>query len=555
MSRVVAAVFNRQPGQIEWLALAAIEVPDRHAVSRLLTTMQPEQSEPHCQARGRAAGIPRLHPAQPSTARAVSSIARCSGDDLLATRWVVAWPPLAISQFRNPDQESTGGGLACRALKLWAVRDGMATVGFKCCAVCDDSCPMTRLTSGLATIRERAEGRSVDASGQGAPLMTVLWVVIAIGLAWVATYLAGGSSTAVPHAFYVPIIVAAVRFGSAGALVTSLVAGLVVGPLMPLDVAARIAQSPGNWATRLVIFVVIGQFTAYLVRHSLPSLTTELGDRRTRNEIRDAIAQGQMRVEYQPIVELASGEVVGAEALVRWDHPTRGLIGPDEFVCEAERTGCIGDITRFVLAEACTQVARWRTGVLSGCEQFKIAVNLSGADLSDDGLALFVGDVLAESGLPNDWLHLEVTETALVADVDAATNSLMALRVLGVRLALDDFGTGASSLAHLHRFPLDVVKIDRLFVTRAETHEYSAILTNGIISLTHTMGLTTVAEGIETDGQAQMLRDFGCELAQGFLFSRPLRPENFETFYTDLAAIGQHGLTRSDHDTDRPHWL
>ncbi|MDP3399594.1 MAG: EAL domain-containing protein, partial [Brevundimonas sp.] len=286
--------------------------------------------------------------------------------------------------------------------------------GLKFGTVPAESCPMTHLASGLAAFRERAEGRSVGASGRSAPLMTVLWVVTAIGGAWVATYLAGGSSSAVPHAFYVPIIVAAVRFGSRGVLVTSLTAGLVVGPLMPLDVAAGIAQSPGNWGTRLVIFVVIGQFTAYLVRHSLPSLTSELGDRRTRGEMRDAIAQDQLRVEYQPIVDLASGDVVGAEALVRWEHPTRGLIGPDVFVCEAERIGCIGDITRFVLAETCTQVARWRTGVLSGCEQFKIAVNLSGADLSDEGLPLFVGDVLAESDLPTDWLHLEVTETALV---------------------------------------------------------------------------------------------------------------------------------------------
>lgn len=419
----------------------------------------------------------------------------------------------------------------------------------------DDSYPMTRPLSSFAVLRERTEGRSVDASGRSAPMMTVLWVITTIGVAWVATYLAGGSSTAAPHAFYVPIIVAAVRFGSPGVLVTSLAAGLVVGPLMPLDVDAGIAQSPENWGTRLLIFVLIGQFTAYLVRHSLPSLTTQLGDRRIRSEIRDAIAQGHLRVEYQPIIDLASGDVVGAEALVRWDHPSRGLLGPDVFVCDAERTGCIDDITRFVLTEACTQVARWCTGVLSGCEQFKLAVNLSGADLSNDNLPVFVGDVLAESGLPNDWLHLEVTETALVADVDAATNSLIALRILGVRLALDDFGTGASSLAHLHHFPLDVVKIDRLFVAQADTHEHSAILANAIISLAHTMGLTTVAEGIETLGQAQVLRDFGCEFAQGFLYSRPLRPENFETFYADRVAIGQQGMPRSARDADRAHWL
>lgn len=198
--------------------------------------------------------------------------------------------------------------------------------------------------------------------------MTGSWVGTAIGMGWLATYLSGGSHTAVPHVFYLPIVVAAVRFGAAGAFVVSLVAGLVVGPLMPLDVAAGLVQSPGNWATRLVVFLVIGQFTAYLVRH-------------------------------RPIVELASGDVVGAEALVRWDHPTRGLIGPDVFVSEAERIGCVGDITRFVLTQACAQVADWRCGVLSDCERFKIAVNLSGADLGNDGLPLFVGDVRAETGL------------------------------------------------------------------------------------------------------------------------------------------------------------
>lgn len=249
---------------------------------------------------------------------------------------------------------------------------------------------------------------------------------------------------------------AAVRFGSTVVLAVSLVAGVVVGPLMPLDVAQGTAQTSGNWIARLLIFVLIGQLTAYLVRHSLPSLATQLREGRIRREVRDAIAQGQMRVEYQPIVRLASGNIVGAEALVRWDHPTRGSIAPDEFICDAERAGCVGDITRFVLSEACTQVARWRSGVLSGCEWFNIAVNLSGADVTDDGLPAFVGDVLAESGLPNSRLHLEVTETALVANLDTAVDSLMALRMLGVRLALDDFGTGASSLAHLTRFPLDV---------------------------------------------------------------------------------------------------
>jgi len=403
---------------------------------------------------------------------------------------------------------------------------------------------MTRLLSSLAALRERTESRTIEPPGRPVRLLTLGWVATGVGFAWLATYVAGGTSTAVPHAFYLPIIVAAVRFGSTVVLAVSLIAGVAVGPLMPLDVAEGTAQGTGNWIARLLIFVLIGQFTAYLVRHSLPSLTTQLAEARNRREVHDAIAQEQMRVEYQPIVQLATGDIVGAEALVRWDHPTRGPITPDEFICDAERSGCVGEITRFVLSEACAQVARWRRGVLSDCEGFKLAVNLSGADFADDALPGFVGDVLAGSGLPNEWLQLEVTETALVANVDMAVNSLMALRILGVRLALDDFGTGTSSLAHLHRFPLDVVKIDRLFVNRAVTHKNSAILTNGIISLAHTMGMATVAEGIETPAQAELIRGFGCEFAQGFLFSRPLRPENFETFYADRAAIHLQAMTR-----------
>lgn len=371
-------------------------------------------------------------------------------------------------------------------------------------------------------LRDRTEGRTLAASSSGDPVLA--WSLVAGGIvaAWGASYLAGGSKTAAPHIFYVPVIVAAARFGGLGALGAAVAAGLAGGPFLDLDVAAGTSQELENWGTRLVAFVVIGQLTAYLSRHSLPSLTMEVSARRFRSEVTSAIDAGHVQVAYQPIVGLRDGSLVGAEALVRYHHPVDGLRHTGEFVCEAERAGCIQELTSFVLRESVEQVAEWRQTVLADHEHFKLAVNVSAADLAGHRIVEEATRVLRSTGLPSDWLHLEITETALVGDVDSARDTIAELRQLGVKLAIDDFGTGESSLSYLDQFPVDVLKVDRAFVHRLSDRTDGDALTHGIIAMARAMHLLVVAEGVETEEQAAAVRRFGCDYAQGFLFSPPI---------------------------------
>ncbi len=377
----------------------------------------------------------------------------------------------------------------------------------------------------FASLRDRTQRRTVAASSEASAGLSWLVVLGALVAAWVLSYAAGGSKTALPHAFYVPVIVVASRFGARSALFVSLVAGVAAGPLLPLDVGAGSAQGTANWVGRAAAFVVVGQLTAYLTRYSLPSLTDEIAVRRFRGEIAQAIAGHELRLDYQPVVELATGELVGVEALVRWDHPQRGLVSPADFIPEAERSGCIGDVSRFVLHEACTQVARWHPDGIDGAIPLMLAINVSALDVGDDRLVDQVCAALAAGGVPAAWLHLEVTETALVRDLDAAVRGLAALQDLGVKVAIDDFGTGESSLGQLYRLPVDVLKLDRIFIEQLEQHPRGLDLAHGVVALAHTLGLTTVAEGIEQPGQAAAMAAAGCDLAQGFLFSQPVGPD------------------------------
>lgn len=234
------------------------------------------------------------------------------------------------------------------------------------------------MPEGLS-LRDRTERRAVATSSAGDAGLATLLVIGTVALVWTCTYGAGGSKTVLPHAFYVPVVIAAIRFRARGALVTSVAAGLAAGPFMPLDVAARTAQPTLNWAGRLVFFVLVGQLVAYLSHHSVPSLTRELSLRRLRGELDAAITTGQLRLEYQPIVDLGEGSLVGVEALIRWDHPDRGAIAPDDFIPDAERAGCVDRVTRFLIAEACHQVDQWRDALPPGVD-FTLAVNVSALD-------------------------------------------------------------------------------------------------------------------------------------------------------------------------------
>ena len=240
-------------------------------------------------------------------------------------------------------------------------------------------------------------------------------------------------------------------------------------------------------------------------------------------ELRRAIERHEFILQYQPIVKLDTAEVIGAEALVRWRHPTRGLIPPAQFIPLAEETGLIVPLGGWVLREACMQLADWQRQ-RGGGDPFVMNVNLSSRQLMREGMVDEVAAAVDESGIRASWLVLEVTETVLMADPLMAASALGHIRDLGVRVALDDFGSGYSSLSHLRRFPIDIVKIDKSFVDDVAIGGVESAIARSIIDLGRAMQIETVAEGIEANEQADVLRSLGCEFGQGFLFARPLDP-------------------------------
>jgi diguanylate cyclase (GGDEF)-like protein/PAS domain S-box-containing protein len=228
----------------------------------------------------------------------------------------------------------------------------------------------------------------------------------------------------------------------------------------------------------------------------------------------------ELVVHYQPVIDLTNGAIIGFEALVRWQHPLRGLLPPGSFVPFAEEIGLIDVVDRFVLAEACAQLHYWQQRGLVTPDTV-ITVNLSARELTDPGTAIHVAEMLAGAAFDPSNLILEITESAMMRDTETVVQNLHALRALGLRIAVDDFGTGYSSLAYLEQFPVDILKIDRSFVT-ALTDDDPAGLAQAIIQIAETLGLMTVAEGVESAEQAQRLRTLGCRAAQGYYLGMPL---------------------------------
>ena len=258
------------------------------------------------------------------------------------------------------------------------------------------------------------------------------------------------------------------------------------------------------------------------------------------SELRQALAGhetefGELFVVYQPVVALGSAHVASVEALARWRHPTRGLVSPAQFIPIAEESGLIGPLGEWVLKAACQQFMRWQTE-LGASAPHSVAVNLSRAQLQLSRLVPAVAAALHETGMSPSQLHLEVTES-LAAQDEGVKATLHQLKALGVQLSLDDFGTGYSSLACLHELPVDCVKLDRSFVSRAETSDVHRVLIQSTVLMAQTLGLRTVAEGVETEGQAALLLQLGCQLAQGYLYSPPLPNEALEAWLRQSARL------------------
>ncbi|HSP34119.1 MAG TPA: EAL domain-containing protein [Thermoanaerobaculia bacterium] len=266
-------------------------------------------------------------------------------------------------------------------------------------------------------------------------------------------------------------------------------------------------------------------YAATMNRKALEALEIE-------NGIRRALANNEFVLYYQPLVDVNSATVFGLEALIRWQHPELGLLRPDRFIPAAEQSGLIISIGRWVLREACQQAADWhRRG-----HRVVMAVNLSGRQFGDPDLIRYIKDALEAAELKPEFLELEITEGYAMQDVPKAIYTLRQLKALGVRIAIDDFGTGYSCLSYLKQFPIDTLKLDGSFVRDLSTPE-DAQIALGVIALAHSLKLKVIAEGVETISQLAFLREHACDRLQGYLFSRPMPPANFDHFMSQKDAL------------------
>lgn len=250
---------------------------------------------------------------------------------------------------------------------------------------------------------------------------------------------------------------------------------------------------------------------------------------RLEADMRYGINHKEFEVFYQPIVELHSEQIIGMEALVRWNHPKTGLISPADFIPLAEETGLIVPLGQWILEQACMQAAKWQTEFGFG-QRLSITVNIAGRQFQEENLWQTVEAALANSGLPPNSLILEITESTMLLNTETTIKKLTALKNLGIRLAIDDFGTGYSSLSYLQRFPVDILKIDKSFVDKISLSKEGAAVTRAIITMSDTLHLTTIAEGVESPVQQNELKNLGCEMGQGFHFAKPLRSADMSEF-------------------------
>jgi diguanylate cyclase (GGDEF)-like protein len=316
---------------------------------------------------------------------------------------------------------------------------------------------------------------------------------------------------------------------------------------MPLSVTASIGYADGDRPTPerllqdadIALYQAKAAGKAQAVGFAQAMRTAVDIHRHLEVELHGALESHQFFLMYQPTVDLSTGVFTGAEALLRWRHPERGVVMPDQFIPALESSGLIVPVGAWVLVEACRQAVRWA----DQGQPLVMSVNVSGRQLERDRVIDDVDRALSLTGLDPGLLVLELTETSLMSNVEASMERLQLLKALGVRIAIDDFGTGYSSLAYLRQFPIDVLKIDQMFVAGMTDSDESAALVDTLIQLGRALGLETVAEGVETDGQRLLLQAAGVDIGQGYLFARPMEVDGFER------RLHIHGARPVDHAT------
>jgi predicted signal transduction protein with EAL and GGDEF domain len=264
-----------------------------------------------------------------------------------------------------------------------------------------------------------------------------------------------------------------------------------------------------------------------------PAMDAHIKRRRALEvDMRKAVADGEFEVHYQPIIDIATSEICGCEALLRWPHPQRGFVSPADFIPLAEETGLIVPLGEWVLRQACADAARW-PGPL------KIAVNISPVQFANQDIVMVVMQALGASGLPADRLELEITEAVFLQNNQATRTTLHRLRQLGVRIAMDDFGTGYSSLSYLRSFPFDKLKIDRSFIGDLSERSDSVAIIRAIMNLANNLNMMTTAEGVETQKQLETVKALGCTEAQGYLFASAMPADDFGRLFVRRAGAAR----------------
>lgn len=446
--------------------------------------------------------------AQAAALAAAEAIAATAAAEVVAEAAATARTAADVASAAAERAAAKASDVAAQAVVATAVATAAAAVGTTTGAALSAGDTVDAI-SGAAASHEAMVNATAAAAASAAAKVALCVAAVAAAAATAAVQAASMIGAQLERD------TAATALAVGAVAVGAVAGGAIAGGAITVETAPGAAMSPP---------------TGVGARPPLPIV--DAGELALAEELRVGVAAHQLRLLYQPIIDLSTGQAASVEALVRWQHPERGLLGPEEFIDVAERTGLVLPLGAWVLEEACRLAAslqRSRDTLLT------VSVNLSGRQLSDRGLVGTVRGALARHGCRADRLVFEVTETALVTDMVTAIESLRELQELGAGVAIDDFGTGYSSLLYLRYLSANDLKIDRSFISGLGRDSYDTAIVASLITLAHNLNVRCVAEGVETVAQHELLRQLGCDFAQGYLFGRPVPAEALTTWLGEQA--------------------